>query len=349
MPPRSAAPIDARRAIRQALTAWRERGPDAAIAASAVATAWADTEPDFAHWRRWLDRVLLALGVAMLCAGVVVFFAYNWAELHKFARFGLLAGLVTVLASIGWYRTPPDPVGLAALFGAQVAGGVLLAVIGQTYQTGADAWQLFALWALLGVPWALGARAPAHWWLVMVLANVVLLRWFSIRPGADGMLQLLFDGGRFLPTGVQLLAATLIQLVLWFLCCAKAPGLGFRGATGARIAATLACAYGTALGLTALLARQQDWPVAGLALAALAALAWWFRMRRFDIVMLSEIATAAIVLIVATVARVLFDGRGEFGAFLLLGVLTIALSAMASKWLRACYRLQTTTLTEVPA
>ena len=43
---------------------------------------------------------------------------------------------------------------------AMVTGGIagLLAFVGQTYQTGADAWQLFATWAALALVWALGRR-----------------------------------------------------------------------------------------------------------------------------------------------------------------------------------------------
>ncbi|GLC93896.1 hypothetical protein Tamer19_33040 [Cupriavidus sp. TA19] len=326
-----------RRAQRQALAAWRDQ---CRLDAGAAAPAWRATEPHPADWLRWLDRALLALGTVLLCAGVVVFFAFNWQELHKFSKFGLLAAAVTLLAAFAWFRAPGDMAGRAALGGAQALSGVLLAVIGQTYQTGADAWQLFALWALLAVPWALAARAAPHWWLVLVVGNVALLRYFSIRFGMDGLFALLFDS-RYLRTAtLALLGAVLLQLALWHLLVARAPGLGFRGQTGSRLLAALACVQAGSLGLTSLLDKRFDGASFVLAVAVLAGLAWWYRQRAFDIVVLSLTCLTGIVLVVAGLGKLLFEGKGDFGAFLLLGLVTIGLAAGAAAWLMRAYRSQ---------
>lgn len=60
-----------------------------------------------------------------------------------------------------------------------MATGAVLALVGQTYQTGADLWQLFAAWAALMTPFAFAARSAASWALWLVLANVALVRAFS--------------------------------------------------------------------------------------------------------------------------------------------------------------------------
>ncbi|MGO4813636.1 DUF2157 domain-containing protein [Cupriavidus sp. 2MCAB6] len=325
-----------RRAARQALAHWREQG---VLGADGVAAGWPGTEPDAAQWRTWLDRTLLMLGAALLCAGVIVFFAFNWQDLHKFAKFGLLAGALTLLAGFAWLRPPADMAGLAALCGAQVVAGVLLAVIGQVYQTGADAWQLFALWALLAIPWALAARAAPHWWVVIVLANVALLRYFSVRLGVGGMFDLLFGAAGERATTLSLLAATLVQLVLWFALRAAAPAYGFRGLASARILATLACAYAGWLGLASILHNRFDPAMFGVAMLTLGGLLAWFRLRAFDVVALSLASFSVIVLLVTGVARLLLEGsRDAFGAFLILGLLTIGLSAAAAAWLLRAYR-----------
>ncbi|WP_444633249.1 DUF2157 domain-containing protein [Cupriavidus oxalaticus] len=325
-----------RRAIRRALADWRAHGR---LPAEAIAAPWARTEPAAADWRRWLDRALMALGTALLCAGVIVFFAFNWQDLHKFSRFGLLAAAITVLAAFAWTR-PADAAGRAALGGVQVLSGVLLAVIGQTYQTGADAWQLFALWALLAVPWALAARAAPHWWLVLVVGNVALLRYFSIRFGMDGLFALLFDS-RYLRTAtLALLGAVLLQLALWHLLAVRAPGLGFRGQTGSRLLAALACVQAGSLGLASLFDSRFDAASFVVAVAVLAGLAWWYRQRAFDIVVLSLTCLTGIVLVVAGLGKLLFEGKGDFGAFLLLGLVTIGLAAGAAAWLMRAYRAQ---------
>lgn len=326
-----------RRAIRRALADWRALGR---LAPAGTAMPWARTEPVATDWRRWLDQALMALGTALLCAGVIVFFAFNWQDLHKFSKFGLLAGAITLLAGFAWLRPAGDTAGRAALGGAQVVAGVLLAVIGQTYQTGADAWQLFALWALLALPWALAARAAPHWWLVIVVGNLALLRYFSIRFGVDGVFALLFDT-RYLRTAtLALLGAVVLQLALWQLLCARAPALGFRGQTGARMLAALACVHAGSLGLTSLLGSDFDGAALVLAVVVLSILTWWFRQRAFDIVVLSLASLTGIVLAVAAIAKVLFEGKDDFGAFLLLGLVTIGLAAGAAAWLMRAWRSQ---------
>src|SRR5690606_4636049 len=67
----------------------------------------------------------------------------------------------------------------AALFGACVATGAVLALVGQTYQTGADVWQLFAAWAALMLPFAWLSRSSASWMLWLGVANLALMRALS--------------------------------------------------------------------------------------------------------------------------------------------------------------------------
>lgn len=52
--------------------------------------------------------------------------------------------------------------------------GSLLALVGQTYQTGADIWELFAPWAALITP--LAGRSGAVWGLWAVLLNLTAAR-----------------------------------------------------------------------------------------------------------------------------------------------------------------------------
>lgn len=124
---------------------------------------------DHTFWARWAGRALLALGVAHVLAGVLFFFAYNWADMPAMAKFAVVqAGILGCLVG-AWLAGVDRPVGQSLLIGASVLTGVLLAVIGQVYQTGADAYELFAAWTVLILPWALASRSAAHWlvWLVV--------------------------------------------------------------------------------------------------------------------------------------------------------------------------------------
>lgn len=131
---------------------------------------------DAAHWHRWALSALLVLGAAHVLAGVVFFFAYNWDDLPPFTKFGILqAGVLTSFAAALLLRLE-RPAGQAMLIAASVFTGVLFAVIGQVYQTGADVWELFVAWTVLTLPWALASKSSAHWlfWIIICLTAISL-------------------------------------------------------------------------------------------------------------------------------------------------------------------------------
>jgi uncharacterized membrane protein len=139
--------------------------------------------PDAAAWYRFLSRVLALLGAALVLAGVVCFFAYNWDRIGRFGKLGLIEVGIVAAALVGWWRLPRLS-GQIALTAASVLVGPLLAVYGQTYQTGADPYGLFLTWALLIVPWVVAARFTALWVVEVILVDLALTLWWSqvVRP-----------------------------------------------------------------------------------------------------------------------------------------------------------------------
>ena len=133
-----------------------------------------DAVRDEAFWARWGRRALLALGAGQFLAGVVFFFAYNWNDLSDIAKFAVVeAALVIAVAGallVGLDRA----FGQVLLIAASVLTGVLLAVVGQVYQTGADAFELFVAWTLFILPWTIISRSAVHWLLWLVVAVTAL-------------------------------------------------------------------------------------------------------------------------------------------------------------------------------
>ena len=140
-------------------------------------------------WWVWINRLLLLFGAALSLAGVVFFFAFNWAALNRFAKFALLE-LLLLACLVGAWRAGLDALGgkVFALAAATVMG-TLLAVFGQAYQTGADAYELFTGWALLILGWTLAARFGALWamWLLLVNLGVALYWSQVVVPGESGV------------------------------------------------------------------------------------------------------------------------------------------------------------------
>lgn len=175
--------------------------------------ALAQARPSRADGRHFLANCLRIGGVLSLAAGLVFFVAANWSRIAVFGRFGLLELLLVACCAVAFWKPPPAFVGRAALFLAFIATGALLALFGQTYQTGADVYELFFSWTLLGLPLVVAARwsvSSAAWVLVLNLALMLYCGW---QPGG-GMLWALFGGERFRTADLVLIPAWL-NLLLW--------------------------------------------------------------------------------------------------------------------------------------
>ncbi len=126
-------------------------------------------------WRKFLSLLLLGLGISFSTAGIVFFFAYNWAQLHRFAKLGLVEGLV-VLVFLCLFLIKTSPLfKKTMLVGASVLVGVLWAVFGQVYQTGANAYDFFLVWTLSIAVWTLISNFSPQWVVFIVLINITLI------------------------------------------------------------------------------------------------------------------------------------------------------------------------------
>ena len=135
------------------------------------ALAGVDAEP------KQLGRMTMS-GIAVLGAfltglGIVFWIASNWSWLGRAGRFALLQGFFVVMC-LGAAQLPRARPALGTLSFMTLGG--LLAYFGQTYQTGADPWQLFATWSLLSLPLCFSARSDALWtaWCWVAMAGISL-------------------------------------------------------------------------------------------------------------------------------------------------------------------------------
>lgn len=126
-------------------------------------------------WGRVLPLFCLLLGIGLTVAGILFFFAYNWAHLHRFVKLGLIEGLMIVAVILVLWSKLSLPVKKALLTGAAMLVGVLFAVFGQVYQTGADAYDLFLAWTLGISIWVVTIHFAPLWLLFITLCNITLL------------------------------------------------------------------------------------------------------------------------------------------------------------------------------
>lgn len=130
---------------------------------------------DKESWKKFFRLFFISLGVGFTVSGIVFFFAYNWAGLHKFAKIGLAEGLLIATTILVFHKRINNSIRNIILTGASVIIGVLFAVFGQIYQTGADAYDLFLTWTVFVTLWVLVSNFTPLWLLYLILINTTFV------------------------------------------------------------------------------------------------------------------------------------------------------------------------------
>jgi uncharacterized membrane protein len=273
-------------------------------------------------WWLWIGRLLVAIGTSLVLAGVIFFFAYNWSAIPPLAKLGLVQGIVVLFAvAAWWFGFDSDSVaGKSLLIGASVAVGALLAVFGQIYQTGADAYELFVGWAALVVGWAVVSRSAAHWMLWIAIVDFAIgLYWIQVleptetAPWELGMLAIAIVNGAALAVVESVAAARWMRWVLW--------------------ASVLVLLTIPTCALIGDLSESVRFEPPVTLVAALATGFAYFRYRERDLLSLTLGTLSACALVLTAVAR-LFEDGGEL-ALLSFGLVVLAVFSGATIWLRA--------------
>lgn len=299
--------------------------------------AAAGAPPRAGEWLVFLRWVLLGFGVALLLASLVTLVAFNWAALGRFAKIGLGMALVSG-AVVGSWRAGDSPLGRALLVVAAVAVGPLLAVYGQSYQTGADPYELFVGWLVLVSPWVVLARSAALWVLAAVLANIGSGLFWSEVLDSSVVTELHLGAGLVALNGA-----------LWALFDGVArPRRWVAGRWHVRLMGLWTVGL-VAVPLAGMILESWREPPAGPALfiaaagvAEVALCLLVYRRRVPDLFLLAVLLAAIIGLVSITAGRVILEGsRGDalLGVFAL-GLLVLGQVAAATWWLRREARAQ---------
>lgn len=314
--------------------------------------------PNKRTWLTFFDKALLIIGTVALVLSLVFFVAYNWQNLGKMGKFALVEGalVITIFCYVALvFKRRFQFIRQLLLLIASIITGSLLALFGQVYQTGADTWQLFFVWALLITPWVIIARFPALWLLWLGLINACLLVYFNIAG-----LAFIVDGFQDIFQVTILALVNLIALYGWLISFeykrailsgnfSNTPIHNSDTAHGIRdIPAKSSLHWSTyVIGLAstcfttylALITVWDDRPISAPFISLILWLSWcvfmlWqFYQRRLDLLMLTYLAFSLVTVVVFWASRWLLDAFDE-GGFLVLALLLIGISSAAVVWLR---------------
>jgi len=304
--------------------------------------------PDNDSWKRFIEYGLLFLGVLALGASVVFFIAYNWDALGRFAKFGLLEALIVLCIAVYWkaysgaqslasHDHKNEKYGLfgqLALFLASIFVGVLLAFYGQTYQTGADTWELFFSWSLLIIPWVLIAGFPALYLLWLVLINTTIMLYYATFNRFFG--SVLFSSF----SDAEVLWALTMVNTLAFIVAQwlqhRFSGTGNKHSWANHLVAISAGLPISLLALDGIFNRHsQLLPPLIVWLVSLSLLMIYFRRYKPNLFMLAMGCLSAITVIIAGLGKLSKENiNDDVTTFFILAVAVIVLGASSAIWLK---------------
>lgn len=147
---------------------------------------------DKESWQKFLKLFFISLGVGFTTAGIIFFFAYNWADLNKFVKIGLVEGLIIIYILVILFSKISLDTKNILLTGTSILVGVLFAVFGQIYQTGANAYDFFLGWTVFTVIWVFISNYAPLWLLFITLVNTTIIL-YSEQVAHDWSLVFLYS------------------------------------------------------------------------------------------------------------------------------------------------------------
>ncbi len=284
------------------------------------------------QWALWISRLLLTLGASLVLSGIIYFFAFNWARISPVAKLGSLEAMIAFCLMGSFFYGLERISGKMLLLCASVVLGVFLAVFGQIYQTGADAYSLFLTWSALILPWVILCRFAALWavWLMVSNTAIILCWQQAVLPSHQVEMMILPLMALFNAVFLALREIGAERGLEW---------LSERWTREILVLPVLTCA---AIPIIWLIIEDYDrvtysirWgALTGLALHA--GLYLYYRYRRVDMWALATIVLSACIIVEAMFFHLLVDRILHVEAFtlLLLGGITIAIFTSAIVYLR---------------
>ncbi len=331
---------------RQTILSWASEGK-IQEGSTELALQNANAEITSEEWAKFSYLLLVFSGISALCSGVIFFFAYNWDKLGNMLKFGLVetAFIVTNLIFMVLLKQKKS-LQTAALIGLLLLTGAMLALIGQTYQTGADPWQLFALWFALTLPWLFMGQSSVLWILGLILGQTAITLYFTT-------FRFVFWFGSYIEVALILSTIFLGSFAILLEILGKAdlfknnPGIHsfWSKITIENRYAPQFCVLATGFVTTFLaifnIVDKSHFGSASFLfyIAWLAVCLTLYRYRMPDLTLISGSLLSLIVVITTLLARILFANNNfNAGIFLILSIAIVGQSTAATLWIKKLHK-----------
>jgi len=189
-----------------------------------------------------LVRIGYVLGVSLLLASIIYFFAANWPGMARLEKTALAAGLVALfygaafaLSRLRAMRGHRWFIGHLLVTAGCVSFGVAVLLLGQIYNSHADSWHLFLIWTVPALLFALISRFAPFDILAFVLGHLTLYFYFfptlvrfeysdaqqagifGLFAALNALLVALAERGRIKSDAVLIMAYLVFHFAVWML------------------------------------------------------------------------------------------------------------------------------------
>lgn len=279
--------------------------------------------------------LLLIVGITLLACGVAFFVAANWGAIAAHGRMALVALGIVACAVVALHVGIRTRGAHASITLAGLLIGPLLMLYGQTYQTGADAWELFAAWTVLLAPFAFVTRALGLSLIGLMLVHLTVPLFMAQQLGFA------VDEDGALAAGVVLVVVDALALVA---CELALRTWRVRDREGPRAIALLGAVVAFSAGTVAIVEDRSEgaWRtaafIAAVAYAFVLLTSGWMR-KRADLFFTAVGAFLGAALALVAVGRVLFEDLGfETGGLFLEGFLVLVVVGALTRLLLTLHR-----------
>jgi uncharacterized membrane-anchored protein/uncharacterized membrane protein len=174
-----------------------------------------------------LAQLGYALGTSAILAAAIYFYASNWGALTRFEKFApIVIGVIVLYGlSVFWGRKPERLfLSRLSLLACCISFGIGVALIGQTYNSHADSYRLFAIWLIPALLFSVLSRWQPFYILSYVLAHLAYYFYFFPSIGLGGghpegyeitlwLGMVLLNGGLYALVRLRKLRSPAIQLM----------------------------------------------------------------------------------------------------------------------------------------
>lgn len=141
----------------------------------------------------WVSRFLFAIGSFLILSGILCFCVFNWSSINYLIKLFSIEMGVVLCVLYTYFRSLDRVSSQFSLLASSVLIGVFMVVFGQSYQTGADSYQLFMAWTILTIVWTIVSNFAAQWIFWIIIANIFLmLGWKQLIIPTRNMESMIF-------------------------------------------------------------------------------------------------------------------------------------------------------------